>query len=397
MISGGQSQTIAIRNLAFSGWLDLFRAVAALAVLYNHGRCMFLSSVTPGQELHIVTRVLYLFSGFGHQAVMVFFVLSGFLVGGTVVRANREGRWSWRRYLLQRGTRLYIVLIPALFLTLAWDAAENAETVGLTPNVDTAVAGARSSEIREHTEPSIFLGNLIFLQTVTVPTFGSNGPLWSLTNEFWYYLLFPLIWIAITRSGVHFAIRILYLFLSCGILVFLGNSVAIYFAVWVLGVAVHSLPEIELLRKTWPRRFITAIAAGFLVAALLAMVTRVGGGWSEYTRDGLIAITFSILLYCMKHNRRAAIHRTARRNVAFFADFSYTLYLVHLPPLIFLRACWTYETSWPPTAVSWGKLALILSAVGLYACLISLVTERQTERLRRWLEARLGIPRMISR
>jgi peptidoglycan/LPS O-acetylase OafA/YrhL len=37
-----------------------------------------------------------------------------------------------------------------------------------------------------------FVGNLAFLQTIAVPIFGTNGPMWSLANEFWYYLIFPL-------------------------------------------------------------------------------------------------------------------------------------------------------------------------------------------------------------
>src|SRR5690348_3723362 len=109
------------RDWSFSGWLDLFRGLAALAVLYGHSRPLFFTSLSPGQSPHLLTRALYVLSGFGHQAVMVFFVLSGFLVGGTVIRTARDGRWSWRRYATQRGTRLYIVLIPALLLTLCWD------------------------------------------------------------------------------------------------------------------------------------------------------------------------------------------------------------------------------------------------------------------------------------
>jgi hypothetical protein len=35
--------------------------------------------------------------------------------------------------------------------------------------------------------------NAFFLQTIAGPTFGSNGPLWSLAYEWWYYVLFPLV------------------------------------------------------------------------------------------------------------------------------------------------------------------------------------------------------------
>src|SRR5204863_1384009 len=106
--------------------------------LYGHARVLFMASVTPDESVSPTTRILYFLSGYGHTAVVVFFVLSGFLVGGTVIRSDRNGRWSWRGYVLQRGTRLYVVLIPALLLTLCWDFAEQAVSAGLTPNTDTA-------------------------------------------------------------------------------------------------------------------------------------------------------------------------------------------------------------------------------------------------------------------
>ena len=45
------------------------------------------------------------------------------------------------------------------------------------------------------------MGNLFFLQTIFVPPFGSNAPLWSLSFEFWYYLLFPLCLFALSRGN----------------------------------------------------------------------------------------------------------------------------------------------------------------------------------------------------
>src|ERR1035441_502485 len=58
-----------------------------------------------------------------------------------------------------------------------------------------------------------FFGNLFFLQSVVSPVFGSNGPLWSLSYEFWYYILFPVLMIAATSwAGVRS--RLLYLGLA---------------------------------------------------------------------------------------------------------------------------------------------------------------------------------------
>jgi peptidoglycan/LPS O-acetylase OafA/YrhL len=68
-----------------------------------------------------VWSVFYLATGLGHQAVMAFFVLSGFLVGGTVVSRAECGQWSWIDYAITRMTRLWMVLLPALLLTAFWD------------------------------------------------------------------------------------------------------------------------------------------------------------------------------------------------------------------------------------------------------------------------------------
>lgn len=374
--------TPAPRDSAFSGWLDVFRALAAFAVLYSHARALFLTSATGAEPFSV--KVLYLLSGYGHLAVMVFFVLSGYLVGGTVIRAVRDGRWSWSDYLLRRGTRLYIVLIPALLLTLCWDYGEKVQSTRLTPNNDTAAANITSETIRAHTSAGIFAGNAAFLQTVVVPPLGSNTPLWSLANEFWYYLVFPFVWLGLRAPNLRILTRVAYLGVAGITLYLLGPAIAIYFAVWLLGVLVALLPETRSFQDR--RRYrLTVALASFAVMGELIAATTVARNWTEMARDALVGVTFASLLYCLKHDHSPPRARESRRLAAFFADFSYTLYLVHLPPLIFLRACLTYEVAWIPVASSWLKLTGIMGGIVLYAFLMSLVTERQTESLRKWL------------
>lgn len=373
------------RDLAFSGWLDLFRAAAAFAVVYSHARPLFMVSAVDGQVLTPLSRALYLLSGYGHQAVMVFFVLSGYLVGGTVLRSVRDGRWSWRKYLTQRGTRLYVVLLPALVLTLCWDWGEQRLSAGQVANDDTAVANIRSETIREHTSLTTFVGNVAFLQTVAVPSLGSNTPLWSLANEFWYYLVFPVGWLAVAGRNIAWWKRTVFLAVSAITLCLLGTKIAVYFPIWLLGVLVAGLPESTIIQRKAVRRTLSLIALVGL-AGLMAVVG-LGKLKNELLSDYLIGFVFAVLVYALKHSRRPAASPTARRWVGGFADFSYTLYLVHLPPLICLRAWLTYESAWVPDATAWLKLALIVAAVVGYAYLLSLVTERQTERVRRWIDS----------
>jgi peptidoglycan/LPS O-acetylase OafA/YrhL len=378
----------ALRDRAFSVWLDVIRATAAFAVLYGHARVLLMCSITPETPSTVVSRTLYFLSGFGHQAVIIFFVLSGYLVGGTVIRTVAQRRWSWRRYLLQRGTRLYIVLLPALLLTLAWDRGERLMSAGKTPNDDTAVANIRSETIQAHGTVGALIGNAVFLQTVFVPSFGSNTPLWSLANEFWYYIVFPLLWIAVAGRQVHAATRVVYVLAASSLLVVLGRAISGYFLIWLLGVLIACLPECRWFNHRGMRVLASAVTLAFFLFALLA----VGAGKvaSAVQKDVLIATTFTLVLLVLRSSPRRA-GRALRRSATAFAGFSYTLYLVHLPPLTFLRACLTFETAWRPVATNWILLLLILTGVALYAYLLSRVTEAQTERLRTWIERRFDI------
>src|ERR1035437_10604196 len=52
---------------------------------------------------------------------MICFVLSGYLVGGSVLRAFQRDNWPGKEYLTKRLTRLWVVLLPALLLTIVLD------------------------------------------------------------------------------------------------------------------------------------------------------------------------------------------------------------------------------------------------------------------------------------
>lgn len=116
-----------------------------------------------------------------------FFVMSGYLVGGSVLRSVHFGRWSWREYLVIRLTRLYVVLLPALLLGGA------ADWIGMHLTGDNAFynghtrMGSQHFDIHSTLTLLVLLGNGVFLQTISlpgmdgraIPTFGTNEPLWS--------------------------------------------------------------------------------------------------------------------------------------------------------------------------------------------------------------------------
>ena len=227
MPSDFKSRSLAdVRGLQTSNHLDLVRGVAALAVLVCHTRAVLFGAFVDPAKASWPRLLLDLSGSFGHAAVMVFFVLSGFFIAGSVIRDDRAGRWSWRNYLVNRLARLYVVLLPGLLLTVAWDLGGLA-WIGDRPLPSDNAGGMVTSmaETRDRLTLPTLTGNVFFLQEVAVPTFGSNGSLWSLTNEWWYYVMFPCLWLACRGAG-SWMLRAGYLTLATGVAWMIGVEIA---------------------------------------------------------------------------------------------------------------------------------------------------------------------------
>jgi peptidoglycan/LPS O-acetylase OafA/YrhL len=333
-------------------------------------------------------HILYFLTGFGRQAVMVFFVLSGFLISSSILSNQASGTWSWRDYAINRASRLYPVLIPGLLFGLLWDK------VGSSLFASTGLY----SHPLEHFGPAIaqsqitlrtFTGNLFFLQTIVCSTFGSNGPLWSLSNEFWYYVLFPVglfAGLAWTKHSMRRAIPLT--ILAFGLLVFLGSDKVIGFLVWMAGcVLVIAYSAFPSLGKRWliPYALISSLAlAGCLMAARTGRPAALG-------TDLSVGVTFTLFLFAVLYvdfgTRSAHYHNAAR----FFAGFSYSLYVLHFPLLLFLRAWIVPSQRWQPDVPHLFYGATIGAAALSFAWLVSTFTENKTHVVRNWM--RRVVPR----
>lgn len=212
-------------------WFDAFRGIAALLVLIMHLRALIFVDFSDGMGL--LDRFFYFLTGFGHEAVVIFFVLSGFFIVRSIHSSALQNRFDAFRYAKNRLIRLWIVLLPSLILTYLID------TLGmyLYPNAFTYAGLIQSL-------PDIsplgklgginFLGNLFFLQEILVETYGSNAALWSLSYEFWYYVIFPLLFFACLNFHSKIT-RVLLLSLGILLLIFVGGSIRLNFIIWLFG------------------------------------------------------------------------------------------------------------------------------------------------------------------
>lgn len=360
--------------------LDVLRALAAATVLLSHWRALLFVDYPALHAHRLLLAIPYVISGAGHQAVIIFFVLSGYLIGSSVVRNLRRGRWEWREYLFQRLTRLWIVLLPALVLCALLDG------VGLASHLAPLLY---HGEVRNHVTPDVaathglreFVSNMFFLQQTSSPTYGSDGPLWSLANEFWYYLMFPCALIAI-RRGVRWWSRLLHGMALVLMLMLLSHAIVGLFPAWLAGAALafFDLPALP----RWSRPVV--IAAYVPVFFFFAKAHFIPYRFSDYL---LTAATIPLMLCLLSYRSAAEETRwvgVARRS----AGFSYTVYLVHVPFLTLVTALLLHNSRWQPSAEHFGAALGILALAVAYAYGVASLTEFHTTELREFARGRLG-------
>jgi peptidoglycan/LPS O-acetylase OafA/YrhL len=212
--------------------------------------------------------------------------------------------------------------------------------------------------------------------------FGSNGPLWSLSYEFWYYILFPALMLAaVSWMGVR--LRVLYLGFALLVFWFVGPAISLYFLIWLAGAAVGRLRRITWLQA--PRRLAFASAAGGLLFASALSWNRVKPISSEAAADFVICVCFVSWLFILLHGIRKDASPAYAKSAKALSGFSYTLYLVHFPALLVLRGLLDPQGSWQPDPLHLFYGLGIASLILGYAYLVAEFTEGRTTAVRRRL------------
>lgn len=334
-----------------------------------------------------IVQGAYALTSLGHGAVVMFFLLSGYFVGGSVFRAFAQQRFSWRRYLNARLVRLWLVLLPGLALTAALD------TFGHNLFATADAYTSRSSDL----SISTFLGNAIFLQPSIVPAFGSNEALWSLGYEFAYYLALPLLLSVIARQA-HLTVRLCAVGLLAGLLVLVDADVVYLSLPWMVGaaMALHADWIVANVQRLRSRTYIAALALSS-VALLGAMLlvkfqaATVGNTTSGvYLLTGAGAAFIALLL-----PDRVPNLPISKKIMRFFNDLShssYSIYAFHLPVLALMTAAMqtSLAISLPSNALGWIIVLGATIALCVAGHLLALITERQTETVRRYIKPARG-------
>ena len=378
--------------------LDAVRGLAALTVFLGHGRSVFLSgglhqflSGTGGREQAglpatsssssavppVGVDVIGSQETIGHEAVIVFFVLSGYFVGGSALRAARKGYFSWGKYLFQRLTRLWTVLLPVLLLGWALDLG-GMHLLHSPQNLYNGPLGQDDimPGLAGRTTLVSFLGNLFFLQGISAPMFGTNVSLWSLSYEFWYYIFFPFLTTVFLASN-GWVSRILSGVILLALIPAIGWQISAYFLIWLFGVGVALVP---LWLPSHLRRGATAASAVlFALALVLALKYRL----NLFLADVILGTAFSVFLWTILHAQNMTVGDGYRRGAQTLSKMSYTLYLVHMPCFVLISAAlMPVWQRWPLSPYSALMMLAIYATVFAVAWLMYCCFERNTDLIR---------------
>jgi peptidoglycan/LPS O-acetylase OafA/YrhL len=190
-------------------YLDILRSIAAFAVFMMHAS---FRGITGG--------LFWRLGIFGDDAVMAFFALSGFVIMFCVEHKHD----SLLDYSIARLSRLWSVVVPALLLTALLDVVR----MRLFHIYDT-----NPDHIQNYTAFA-YLSSLLFLNSVwTIHlTPGSDTPFWSLSFEFFYYVFW----------GIVFYNRGLFRWAggAC-ILLIAGPQIVLLLPIWLSGALAYRL------------------------------------------------------------------------------------------------------------------------------------------------------------
>ncbi|MEI7230351.1 acyltransferase [Pectobacterium carotovorum] len=324
-----------------SGLLDGFRGIAAVAVAVCHSLQIFIFHHYP--SIHPYVAMV------SQASVMIFFVLSGFLIHRSLgINRLKNGTVNLANYSVSRIQRIYPPLIFSFIL------------VGILSLVSPYFfdSGTRYFMNTHYGIPSNYslslrgsdiLSALTFSNSVYYNSIESNAPLWSLPLEIWYYVCAGLIF-TLRKTGVILGIFLFFIISSV-------SGIFLYYSiVWGAGFLLSLMHSKNIVISN--RLTITLIIISLCI-------------WLFFTKilisnlESVNIIKYNIssgILFLFVLNLLINLDLGIRQGFRDLSSYSYTLYIIHFPILLFLFGCFELAvTKSVPVSISIGTLGFIFS------------------------------------
>jgi peptidoglycan/LPS O-acetylase OafA/YrhL len=328
--------------------LDGLRLGAALTVLFAHAQDMWFPAEMHSPDLP---------GEAAHAAVVVFFVLSGFVIAYTATARHR----GLGEFMQARLSRLSSMVIPALILTAAVELALLAQG-----NPDLISHFVRGAFGPRYVATALYLNEIWFFSAAPP----ADGALWSLSFEFWYYLIFGL-WFC-TGRGLR---SWLFALAAC---LLAGPKILLMMPIWLMGVAACLSPPPAL--KPSVRVF--GIALALVVAAVLVETVPprpypIGQPpfffANQFLTDWAVGLALAVALWLLPSTGPGVPAVVVKRLHA-VADLTFPIYVFHYPLLVGWRMIFEMRVG------DRVQYALGLSSVLAISAILGLLLERQRPR-----------------
>lgn len=295
--------------------LECVRGAAALYVFIGHFLIGYGLHIDKGSILGILFR-------FGQEAVIIFFLLSGFVIHFSTMRKSNV---NFRSYFLARFLRIY----PLLLLVFVISYFSESSRAGHLINPD----------------PSSLIGNIFMFQdfsggkpNVIVDPYMGNGPLWSLSYEWWFYMMYYPLY-ALGTSSKNKLIVILISIIGVASYIYIPNYISrvmMYFAIWWTGVFLAdtyiSNRNFKLRSCIYPIGLLLSCITGLTINAIIHKSGY--GGFGVYPILEIRHFSFALLVLSIAliwHNYRWVMFDHIFSSFKYIAPFSYALYISHVP------------------------------------------------------------------
>jgi peptidoglycan/LPS O-acetylase OafA/YrhL len=346
---------------SFSAYLDLARFIAALLVVASH----YLQYGVFGRPLTTILPNL------GRESVMVFFVLSGFVIAYTTEHKNQTPR----AYVLARCARIYSVALPVLLLAFGVTALA-------------ARFGVQAADVYPLQKAWLYIPfHLLFAGEMW--NFAETPPwllpYWSLGYEVWYYVLFGVLYYL--RGATRLSV-------AAAVLALVGPKLWLLLPVWMSGVYLyhwqktHAIDQ-RLARFGWSLTLV--LLAAFKAAGADHALRMLGieiwpfpalqlRSADRFLADYLVCVLVFVNFLCARFAGFGGLARLAGP-VRALAAHTFTLYLSHFIVISAWLALYPHDTS----------SAFDIAALTLLVALVTVALSALTEGRKDWFRARLAL------
>lgn len=268
-----------------------------------------------------------IFLRFGQEAVMLFFLLSGFVIYFSFERAEDK---SFKNYFLRRFLRIYPIFVISLLLGYLALCVSARNWVRL--DIKSALANLCMLQDFSYAKPGVLFS-----------PFAGNSPLWSLSYEWWFYMSF---WPIVSWTPKKWQFPIVIAISAVGGIAYflLPNQVALfalYFLIWWVGVEMARVfcsgrtPDFR--NQAKPIIVLTLFCCVLLVP-VIAHQGHLGFGLHPFLELRHFGAALGIVCIALVWSRfKLRFFNSVFGIFGFVAPLSFALYVVHYP--IALACC----------------------------------------------------------